>query len=47
LPRLGGSRRSQARGTASPDRPGAGIAVLAAWAGAAMLGALWLIDREV
>jgi len=33
-------------GTGAPLSPGAGIAVLAAWAGAAMLGALWLIGRR-
>jgi ABC-2 type transport system permease protein len=30
----------------APLSPGAGIAVLAAWAAAAMLGALWLIGRR-
>ena len=33
-------------GIGAPLSPGAGIAVLAAWAGAAMLGALWLIGRR-
>jgi ABC-2 type transport system permease protein len=33
-------------GHGAPLSPGAGIAVLAAWAAAAMLGALWLIGRR-
>jgi ABC-2 type transport system permease protein len=33
-------------GTGAPCSPGAGIAVLAGWALAAMLGALWLIGRR-
>jgi ABC-2 type transport system permease protein len=33
-------------GHGAPLGPGAGIAVLAAWAAAAMLGALWLIGRR-
>jgi ABC-2 type transport system permease protein len=33
-------------GHGAPLSPGAGIAVLAAWAGAALLGGLWLIGRR-
>ena len=33
-------------GTGAPLGPGAGIAVVAAWAAAAMLGGMWLIGRR-
>ena len=45
-PMTAGSCVFTTAGHGAPLSPGAGIAVLAAWAAAAMLGALWLIGRR-